>query len=267
MKKHINENNPRLCKVCGKLKEWSEFRPNGDNRTPMRICKDCPRNATSGVLMVLDHYELQTYEKFIIEEGIPPFDISLIQRGVNQACLTCGNIKVFDDFRIRKGKDNKPDYVVHNCKVCEATYTSEYRKKNPEKVKEYTDYYVKSGKSRDSKINLALKNLQKHLWKQAKNNAKNRNKDFNLDIEDIIIPDVCPYLEIPLKFNVSGSRTSNSDSYSIDRIDVDKGYVKGNVQIISWLANTMKNAATIEQLITFANNVVKIHNKQDEDIV
>ena len=38
------------------------------------------------------------------------------------------------------------------------------------------------------------------------------------------------------------------DGGGIDRIDSSKGYVKGNVRVISKRANTLKNNATIEEL-------------------
>jgi len=100
--------------------------------------------------------------------------------------------------------------------------------------------------------------IEKSIMNRAKNNSKKGNLDFNLNKSDIIIPTHCPYLGLKLSYN---KKDGKSDHYfSIDRIDSSKGYVKGNVQVISRLANTMKNNATIDQLITFSQNVLKIHN-------
>jgi hypothetical protein len=46
-------------------------------------------------------------------------------------------------------------------------------------------------------------------------------------------------------------------SPSLDKIDPEKGYVKGNVMWMSQLANAMKNNATKEELKQFANWVLK----------
>jgi hypothetical protein len=101
------------------------------------------------------------------------------------------------------------------------------------------------------------KTPQHLLWYRAKSNAKDNKYDFNLEIEDIIIPEKCPYLNIDLVTDFELRRSPNY--FSIDRIDSTKGYVKGNVQVISMLANTMKNNANNEQLRIFAENVLKLH--------
>ena len=46
-------------------------------------------------------------------------------------------------------------------------------------------------------------------------------------------------------------------SPSIDRICNDKGYVKGNVWIVSHKANTMKNNGTAEEFAKIARNLMK----------
>lgn len=257
----------RLCNRCGEFKSINYFDYTHKNKNKYRrYCKQCVRSKQKA-LSNLDSYEVQLYEKVYLETGNFAFDIKKVDHSVNQVCLKCGKIKELSEFRIRKGKKQN-QYRCHHCKTCEAYYTNKWRELNPDRYEEYKTYYLESGKSRDNYINLAHRNLQKHLYYRAKNNAKNRNLDFDLEVEDIIIPEKCPYLEIPLVNNVGKNNRGLADSYSIDRIDSKKGYVKGNVQIISWLANAMKNNASIEQLVIFAKNVLKLHDKnKDEDIV
>jgi len=87
----------------------------------------------------------------------------------------------------------------------------------------------------------------------AKKRAKNNNLDFNLVKEDILLPTHCPILGIEL---VKGTKDDYSKTYSLDRINNSKGYIVGNVQVISMLANSMKNSATKEQLIAFSKNII-----------
>jgi hypothetical protein len=62
-------------------------------------------------------------------------------------------------------------------------------------------------------------------------------------------PKVCPVLRIELDWGMNG-RQPNSPS--LDRINPKFGYIKGNVMMISDLANSMKNSATPEQLKQFS---------------
>lgn len=96
----------------------------------------------------------------------------------------------------------------------------------------------------------------------AKQRAKNQGLEFNLTIDDIAIPDKCPLLEVPF---VAGEKGNYEYTPSLDRIDPTKGYIKGNVWVITKRANTMKNNATREELLKFADNIYKYFG--DNDIV
>lgn len=101
----------------------------------------------------------------------------------------------------------------------------------------------------------AWKPAKRLLW-AAKRRAKTKELDFDLVETDIIIPTHCPYLKIPL-VNSRPRGSERRDIASLDRIDPTKGYTKDNIEVISWLANTMKNNATPELLIAFAEEVLR----------
>jgi hypothetical protein len=110
-----------------------------------------------------------------------------------------------------------------------------------------------SGGSQEKQKKIS-KTYEDFILDRAKQSAQQRGLEFNLTIDDIIIPEYCPLLNVKLTFEYT-LETRNT-YYSIDRIDSSKGYVKGNVQVISIKANTMKNAATHDELITFAKNIL-----------
>jgi len=119
--------------------------------------------------------------------------------------------------------------------ITHAEYSREYRMKNPERI------------------------IQQH----AKERAKRKGLEFNIEVSDVIIPILCPILGIPIVKNISESRAKgpNANSPSLDRIDNSKGYIKGNVTIISHKANTMKHNATPLELIRFAEWVLHNYKK------
>ena len=98
------------------------------------------------------------------------------------------------------------------------------------------------------------------LLGQARYRAKKKNIKFDLELSDIIIHKLCPVLKIPLTAG-SSSGGPRGCSPSLDRIDNAKGYIKGNVQVISHKANTMKHCADNNELILFANWIKRTYRK------
>jgi hypothetical protein len=86
---------------------------------------------------------------------------------------------------------------------------------------------------------------EEKMIERARHRAKKHSREFDLKVSDIVIPDVCPILGIPL-FHATGVSSDNSPS--LDRIDNDKGYVRGNVCVISNKANRLKRHLTLADL-------------------
>lgn len=86
------------------------------------------------------------------------------------------------------------------------------------------------------------RNLVKHLLYGAKARAKIRGEEFSITEADVPpMGDRCPLLGHP--FAEPGSRAF-ADTPSLDRIDSSLGYVRGNVWIVGWRANLIKNDGT-----------------------
>lgn len=91
----------------------------------------------------------------------------------------------------------------------------------------------------------------KNLWHGAKYRSKQTGLAFDLRPEDIVIPRICPVLGIPIRVSSIPHKQCDG-SPSLDRREPSKGYVKGNVIVISWLANRLKSNATPTQLLLVA---------------
>jgi hypothetical protein len=171
-------------------------------------------------------------------------------------CSNCKKSKALDLFYNSKyGKYG----VTNQCKDC----MTAYRNKNKDKNKEYMQNLRKeqNDKVKETRRESYHKNPSRRMYTAAKARAKKYNIPFNIEVEDINIPEKCPLLEIPF---IRGEKGNYQYSYSLDRIDNSKGYIKGNIQVISNKANSMKNSASLEELKAFCENMLKII---DSDIV
>jgi hypothetical protein len=98
--------------------------------------------------------------------------------------------------------------------------------------------------------------LRTKLFRNSRNRARKAKIVFNIIEEDLIIPEYCPILGMKLQEN---KKFAKSNSYSVDRIDSTKGYIKDNVHIISHRANQIKNDATIKEIELLLNYLKQLY--------
>lgn len=171
--------------------------------------------------------------------------------------------------RDRIWRQNNPEKVkTKNAKYYQENkqkainYSTNWQKDNPEKLKTHQTTYQQTNKERikDMHKKWIENNLEKWMRMQAKTRAKKLGLPFNLEHTDIVIPQVCPILGIPI-FRQKGKRTINSPS--LDRIIPEYGYTKGNIQVISDKANRIKNDASIEELILIGIWASKMNHEKN----
>ena len=110
----------------------------------------------------------------------------------------------------------------------------------------------------------AVEDKLKLMVKRAEKRAKVKNVNFNITWEDVEYVDACPILEIPLNWGETTNEGGrNIDTPSLDRINPSLGYIKGNVRIISTLANMMKSSANREQIQAFCKNIFKYLDNEE----
>jgi hypothetical protein len=100
--------------------------------------------------------------------------------------------------------------------------------------------------------------LKNRLLNAARARARKYGYDFDLTVDDIIMPKYCPLLGIEM-FVTESRKGKKHSSFSLDRIDSSKGYVKGNVWVISMMANSMKSDSNYEDFKKMADNWKQYH--------
>lgn len=81
---------------------------------------------------------------------------------------------------------------------------------------------------------------------RKRENAKKAGHEFTILFEDVVWNTHCPILGVKLDYF---SDKMVDESPSFDRLDNSKGYVKGNVLIISLKANRLKSNGTKEDML------------------
>ena len=134
----------------------------------------------------------------------------------HRLCLACKEIKSYSEFHKHK---KCFDGINSICKKCRVPL---------------------------SKSRWTSKDLGKKIFDRAKSRATRKGLEFTIELEDIVIPEICPVFKKKIQIP------------SIDRINSDKGYIKGNIRIIENRANVLKNNASSDELILVLEDLLRL---------
>lgn len=126
------------------------------------------------------------------------------------------------------------------CKTCNKEKESRAFSKHKGCVSGYDVSACKPCKK--AKVDWRKVPLEKRIYHRIKARSNKKHIEFDLDLEDIVLPNKCPILDHVFIYG------DKDWTYSVDRIDNNKGYIKGNIQILSNRANRMKGDFTIQEL-------------------
>ena len=151
---------------------------------------------------------------------------------MNKVCKDCKIEKEIKEFNKRTAS---PDGYRHECRLCEKKYKSTFK------------VYMRN------KYNGIIK----------------RSKAENLPLPDMTMDEFILEVNAQLQWNafrcpITGDRLEhqsgnkdkvdgkqNKKSYSIDRLDPTKGYMKDNILVVSWRWNRMKNDTPLNYMMRF----------------
>ena len=144
---------------------------------------------------------------------------------MEKVCKICHRTKQASEFPMAMTTKDRLDSYCRKCKhAAQATWYATNRK---------------------------FRKVQGMLHRAAKR-AKIKGLEFSITARDIgPLPEFCPVLGMALNWDRAGLPAG--DSPSMDRLDNRKGYVRGNVMIISNRANMIKSDATAEEVQAVAD--------------
>lgn len=98
--------------------------------------------------------------------------------------------------------------------------------------------------------------FQTWLCSNARSRGRQRGREATITAADLVWPSHCPVLglrlDYPERSGTRGRQHAQPNWPSLDRWDSTKGYVPGNVFVISYRANTLKNSATYAEILLVA---------------
>lgn len=151
-----------------------------------------------------------------------------------KTCSKCKTEKPLSDYQ-RTYQKGYPEQLRADCRMCVNKRDHSLKKRNPEIYE----------KERLAMYKARKKDPVRFMLYDAKVRSKKHRIPFEQDCVDLMLPEVCPVLGIPL---IPADGCVSPGSPTLDKYIPELGYIKGNVNIISHKANTMKLNATTSEI-------------------
>jgi hypothetical protein len=157
-------------------------------------------------------------------------------------CYSCNAIILKDDSEVKRNQRlNRNNFCSISCskKVSQNLEMLSFHR---------TSAHLNAGNRRDE-----YTGFREHLIR-----AKRRNQNVNITLEDLKKTwdeqqGICPYSKVKLQFVNLKIRNNPIYTMSLDRINSNLGYIKGNIQFISIAMNLMKNSMTEKEMQELLN--------------
>lgn len=162
--------------------------------------------------------------------------------------------------------------ICSKCKVSKspASFSLDRRAKDGRQVQCQACLRLKwaSKEARERRKALRMADPIKHLLSSAKARSKKSGIPFSITRADLEQPAHCPVFGIQLTYGGTARSIRGKDhAASLDRISPSKGYVPGNVVIVSWRANRAKSNSTLEELGLLAKFYARYINLTASDTI
>jgi len=144
-------------------------------------------------------------------------------------------------------------------------YQRDFYARHPERCQEYREKNRVQINARTREYYSAHPEVM--LFKGARKRAKERGLPFAIVVEDILnvipVDGLCPITRMPFK---KGDGKVGPASMTLDRIVPDLGYVRGNIAVISHLANTIKQCCTDPDVFVRVAEYVRIGGQRSKSM-
>ncbi len=161
-----------------------------------------------------------------------------------QKCIDNNKLRMVKSKLVKKCRNHPNDNIVPGHTICEKC------------IQQSKNKYIKNkGKILEQQSQFRENNQILMKYRKIKQRAKENNIPFNITEQDII--DIIPKDSKCPVFKTTFEYKNKDTGMSLDRIIPENGYIKGNIQIISNLANRVKQDATREELLKLADWFIK----------